>query len=224
MALRLYNCWQRVKMALECISAGRYDILCYKIRIYRKKVDFCQVSVEELDLPECVANYYSDSGGPDLALVAKAICVPKGSRAIDIGSGKGGAVFTLGEYPFEEVVGVEISKDLIRIAEENRVRLGLRNVRFICCDARAFTEYDSYSHIYMYNPFPCNVMSDVLCNVSESLKRKPRSLTLIYKNPVCHGEIIDSGLFSLQREYKFRKCHHPFRVYYHPADGMPCIA
>ena len=158
---------------------------------------------------------YSDSGGPDLARVIKALDVPVGSKAIDIGSGKGGAVITLSGFPFEEVVGVELPADLIRVAKANSTRLGLGNVRYVCIDVRKYKELDGYSHIYMYNPFSCDIMRDVMCNLSKSLIRKPRSLTLIYKNPVCHGIVVDSGLFISQREFSFPKCHHSFRVYSH---------
>jgi SAM-dependent methyltransferase len=208
--------------AWKCIRTGRFDILCYKLRNYQAGIDLRIASLKELGLSEDCAHEYVDSGGPNLARLVKAIRVPKGSRVIDIGSGKGGAVFTLSKFPFEEVVGVEISKDLIAIAEGNQARLGLRNVRFICCDARMFKEFETYSHIYFFNPFPANVMREVMCNVSESLVRKPRSVTLIYLNPVCHDEVINSGLFRMKREFSFSMDRrHLFRVYYHSADDLP---
>jgi tRNA A58 N-methylase Trm61 len=140
--------------------------------------------------------------------------VPIGSKAIDLGSGKGGAVITLSQFRFDEVVGLEISGELVRVARSNSTRLGLRNVRFVCADVRLFTEFDDFSHIYMYNPFPCDILKEALAHLRESLVRKPRSLILIYKNPTCHSTIVDSGLFPANREFSFPNCHHPFYVYF----------
>ena len=197
------------------LLTGRFDMLHYKWRVYRYGLDLSLVPLDELGLSSRNANWYSDSGGPNLARVIDAIGVLKGSRVVDIGSGKGGAAFTLSETPFEEVLGVEISQALVHIAEANAKRLSLKSVRFVCSDARAFKDMDSFSHFYMYNPFPCTVMMDVLSNLRESLSRKPRPLTLIYKNPVCHSVIVDSGLFTAEREFVFSKRDHPFRVYFH---------
>jgi hypothetical protein len=109
------------------------------------------------------------------------------------------------------VVGVELSSDLIAIAERNAISLGCRNVRFIQGDAALFNDYDRVTHIYMYNPFPCAVLSQVIANLAASLKRFPRALTIVYRNPRCHDEIVASALFDAGPEQ--RPDDHVWRVY-----------
>ena len=157
------------------------------------------VSAEGLGLSPETSHYHSNSGGPDCARVFRALRIPPGSVALDLGSGKGGAVITLRELPFEEIVGVEISPELVSIATDNVTRLGLRNIRFVQCDAAEFTDLDRITHIYMYNPFPCSVVGRVMDNIAASIASVDREITLIYRNPLCDATIRSSGLFERMR-------------------------
>ena len=115
---------------------------------------------------------------------------------LDLGSGKGGAVIALSKFPFEEIVGVEISPELVRVSIENVARLGLKNARYVCGDATRFTDLDRFMHIYMFNPFPYKVTEVVVQNIAESLQRTPRDLVLIYKAPYHHEILVKTGLFT----------------------------
>jgi len=67
----------------------------------------------------------------------------------------------------------------------------------------------------MYNPFPCNVLEAVLANVRASLARRERTLTLIYKNPICQDALVAApALFTKVHERKLGK--HWWCVYVHP--------
>lgn len=178
----------------------RLDIWRHALTSHWRRLDFSQSSLDDLGLSSARSVFYDDSGGPDLATVLKQIPIPPGSVALDYGSGKGGALITLAEFPFSEVVGVEISPALIDVAVENLRRSRVDNVRVINCDAAAFQDLDRVTHIYMYHPFRGEVVDAVLSNVQASLARAARRLTLIYKNPVYHHAIAQSGTFRLQRE------------------------
>jgi tRNA A58 N-methylase Trm61 len=141
--------------------------------------------------------------------------VPPGSVALDFGSGKGGAVIALAGLPFDEVIGVELSPALIAIAARNIERLRLqRRVRFVQTDAAEFHELDRVTHIFMFNPFPCQVMIRVLANLDASLRRAPRELRVVYRNPVCHQLLADARLFqSIDEEQPSGDL--PWRIYRH---------
>ena len=150
----------------------------------------------------------------------KAVGVPPGSVLLDFGSGKGGALIALAPLPFREMIGVEISPALITTAQRNAERLRLRNVRFVQSDARDYTDLDRVTHIFMFNPFPCPVVSQVLANLAASLTRAPRPVALVYRNPVCHPQVLSAGIFHTAAEH--RPDATVWMVYRHdPAPGSP---
>jgi SAM-dependent methyltransferase len=197
--------------AMRMLAGGQGAELRYELWNKWKGVDFEFVSVEDLGLPSDRAHFHSSSGGPVLARVFKTIAIAPGSVALDLGSGKGGAALTLSRLGFAEVIGVELSRGLIDVAERNAARLGRRNVRFVQADASAFSDYDRVTHVYMYNPFPCAVVSQVIANLGASLARAPRSVTIVYRNAECHGTIVGSGLFEAGPE--LRPDEHAWRIY-----------
>ena len=188
---------QRVRRVGSYIASGRTDEVLYSLNNRFRKIDLEAVSVDELGLSDERAHFHSSSGGPDCARILRSLRIPRGSVAVDFGSGKGGAALTLARFRFDEVIGVELSDALIAIARANVERAGIRNVRFVQADASEFADLDRVTHIYMYNPFPCAVMRGVMANIRASLARRDRELTIIYKNPLCHETIVDPpGLFE----------------------------
>ena len=216
MRLSLEHLWRASIYRLKLVARGRIDLVWYALRSRFKGFDFASVSLEKLGLSPERSILHGNSGGPDLARVLKTITISPGSRLVDFGSGKGGAVLTLSEFPFAEIAGVELSADLIRIAEANVRRADLRHVRFVHADAADFTELDRFTHVYMYHPFPCNVVKEVMANLAKSLARVERDVTLIYANPVCHDTILEAGFFTLEAEFQGRD---KFGVYRHDAGG-----
>jgi SAM-dependent methyltransferase len=202
---------RNVTKAVRLVSAGQAAELQYDLWNRWKGLDFEFVSVEDLGLSPDRAHFHSSSGGPTLARVFRAIDVPPGSVALDLGSGKGGAVLTLTRAGFAEVLGVELSEALIHVAQQNAQRLGRGKVHFIQGDAATFTNYDRVTHVYMYNPFPCSVMTQVMAHLGASLTRAPRPLTIVYRNALCHETIVDSGLFEAGPEQ--HPDQHAWRVY-----------
>jgi SAM-dependent methyltransferase len=197
--------------AARLLREGRADELRYRLWNRWKGIDLGFVSIADLGLPADRAHGHGSSGGPALARIFTAIGVPSGSVAVDLGSGKGGAALTLSRLGFNEVIGVELSEQLIRIARRNAARLGRRNVRFVHADAARFRDYDRVTHIYMFNPFPDGVMSDVIANLRESLLRFPRVVTIVYVNPAYPRAIESSGLFDAGAEGVLEQ--HVWRVY-----------
>ena len=196
---------------MRMVIHGNWGNLYYDAKKRAKGLDLGCVRQETLGLPEDRAYSYSDSGGPDLERVLRRLKISHTDVALDVGCGKGGAMITLARYPFKRVEGVDLSRELVAIAEQNFRRLRLKKCRVHTSDAARFDCLDAYTIIYMYNPFPCPVMKDFIANFEKSLLQSPRHISLLYKNPVCHAEIIANGIFKLTSI--FDHSTHPFFLY-----------
>ena len=71
---------------------------------------------------------------------------------------------------------------------------------------RDFTDLDGYNYFYFFNPFPANIMSIVIKNITASLARKPRKATIIYFNPEFHESVVADSPFVKIKE------HHYYRL------------
>lgn len=106
---------------------------------------------------------------------------------LDIGCGKGYALYCLNNLGFTNLTGLEYTAYLSHVARKNMEKLGLENtINIIKGDAAEFTDYDKYEVIYMFHPFDHNVMENVVKEIMRSLKRKPRPFTVIYFHPMVH--------------------------------------
>lgn len=213
----------RWKSRFARLVGGKTDQMWWNLRMRLSGLDLAMVPLEKLGLSADRSVFYGNSGGPELKRVLDTLKISQGSRIVDFGCGKGGAILTFSKFPFDEIVGIDLSNDLIRIAEANMTRAVVKRVRFVHSDAADFTDLDGFTHIYMYHPFPCAVVKAVLGNLSHSLFRCERRLVLLYRNPVCHSTIVTSGLFRAADEFKFDKVPgddtNLLRVYTHEVHG-----
>jgi SAM-dependent methyltransferase len=119
-------------------------------------------------------------------------------RFVDVGSGKGRALLLASDYPFREVIGVELSPDLDRVARANvaqyaaaieavpraqRSLLRRPPVIPIQGDATEFLWPPGPLVVYMWNAFASPVMERVFQNLGASLAEQPRELYLVYMHP-----------------------------------------
>lgn len=107
---------------------------------------------------------------------------------VDYGSGKGRALLIASEYNFKRIIGVEVSEAAHRDALDNikSYRSKTRQcsqLESVCTDARLFQLPLESTVIYMFNPFPSELLSEVLTVIHASLLRTPRHLIIIYCNP-----------------------------------------
>jgi hypothetical protein len=191
--------------ALRLIWSGRAGLLV-SIPIYRlswrlRGLDFNVVSLDELGLTPDRANYHKDGGGPLLRDLLNRIEIRPTDVALDLGSGKGGAMATMARYSFRAVDGVEISPELVHAARGNLAKLKLAHCSVFLADATTFTDLDRYTHVFMYNPFPEIVMRQVLANLEASVRRKPRAVQIIYSNPLHEKTILALGTFRKTLDY-----------------------
>jgi SAM-dependent methyltransferase len=191
---------EKIKIYLRLLLRRDWRAINYRLQFLFRKIDLENVYVEELNLSAERSHYYSDSGGTELEKVLDRLKITSQDTIVDFGSGKGGALITLAKYPFSKITGVEISDKLIKIAQRNLRKLWIDNVNLVLSDAVEFTELDDYNYVYFFNPFPCIIKQSVIENLKISLTRKPRKITIIYLNPICHDAVVTDTPFIKQEE------------------------
>ena len=123
---------------------------------------------------------------------------------VDVGSGKGRALLLASSYPFAEVIGVELSPRLDRIARTNIARYAGRyspdsipRVHSLRADAAEFCWPPAPLVVYMWNAFTEPVMVQVLENLRAALAEQPREMYLVYVHPELEAML--DGLAWLER-------------------------
>jgi SAM-dependent methyltransferase len=107
---------------------------------------------------------------------------------VDLGSGKGRALLAASEFPFAKIVGVEISRELHRTAQENVVRYRSETQQCTafslhCVNAKEYAFGPEPLVLFLSNPFGKNTMRSVLANLEVSLRANPREAYVVYVNP-----------------------------------------
>jgi SAM-dependent methyltransferase len=118
---------------------------------------------------------------------------------IDIGSGKGRALVLAARHPFAEVIGIELSASLHRIAEQNirKVAPSLRGrVKLINQDARQFAFPVMATVIFLFNPFGEEVMREVVRNVERAYRDSSLPIYLLYLWPFQEKAITESNMWQ----------------------------
>jgi len=195
------------KNALSHLVQGEWREFALRIRVHLGTINLKMDRLDEL--PTERTHPYSDSSGIKLKKVLNSLGIAPQDAIVDFGSGKGGALITFSRYLFAKITGVEISPELVAIAEDNLKKLKISNVDMVVCDAADFTDLARYNYFYFFSPFPGEVMQQVIENIETSLTVKPRKAVIIYLNPESHNTIIENSSFKKVDEYN----HHVLRFY-----------
>jgi hypothetical protein len=107
------------------------------------------------------------------------------SDFVDIGSGKGRALFVAAEFPFRECLGVEFAKELHDVATRNIAAFryaGSRcsSIRSIHADATTFGFPPNPIVCFVNNPFDDELIAVLAKNIEDSIRAAPRPFALIY--------------------------------------------
>jgi SAM-dependent methyltransferase len=122
---------------------------------------------------------------------------------LDYGSGNGRVLLAAARFPFGRIIGVELNEPDNEIARANaRIaapRLRCPQIEVITADATVWPLPDDVTHIYMFNPFWGETFRLMLERVLDSLDRRPRLLTIVYRYPKCAPELLATGRFRRVR-------------------------
>jgi hypothetical protein len=109
---------------------------------------------------------------------------------VDLGAGKGRVVCIAATYRVKRVVGVEIEPPLAAAGKRNAATMRGRRapIEFRCMSATDY-RFDDATVITLFNPFGSETMHAVLKSLEASLARRPRSLRIIYCNPILSPQL-----------------------------------
>lgn len=186
-------------MSLLHTSALRINILLERLQ----GLDFTRANQQpaELGLDANEVFIPSPSGGKALRRVFADLNIVATDRVLDIGCAKGSAMRDLLRFPFAQVDGLELSAELTEIARRNFAKLGKQHVSVFCEDARTFARYGNYNIFYLYNPFPPQILDQVLAVLKQqTVQADPGGeQILIYNNPLGDAEMQRHGYHPLRR-------------------------
>ncbi len=108
---------------------------------------------------------------------------------VDLGCGKGRPLLVASEFPFCDIVGVELSLPLARAAQGNADLIAQRfsrrtQVRVVVGDAGRFALPAGNLVLFLYNPFGDEAVSRVAEAVSAAVVQERRTVYVVYYNPV----------------------------------------
>ena len=136
---------------------------------------------------------------------------------IDLGSGKGRTLLMASRYAFHRIIGVELLPELNAIARQNIARYNDAGQKCFSLesrgqDAREFVFPPEPIVLYLFNPFPEEILRQVLANLRLSLLGSPRAVYIIYHNLVhdavfaAHGwlkEIVKTHQYAIYEAVAF---------------------
>lgn len=128
---------------------------------------------------------------------------------VDVGSGKGRALLLGARMGFQQVTGLEYSKDLHEAARHNIEAAkghwpNTDSISLLQGDASLFMPPSPPIVFYLFNPFGKEVMTKFIDNVAKSLRATEGDAWIVYGNPVERPVIDAESLF----EFKFSHAGH----------------
>ena len=106
---------------------------------------------------------------------------------IDIGCGKGRALLLAAQYPFREIIGVELNSSLVETAQANlelwrTVQHPPMPLRALHQDATEFELPSGPSLLFLYAPFAESILRKFIDHVEHTLSAQPLPLDILYCN------------------------------------------
>lgn len=155
------------------------------------------VPLENLGLAAEHRRDHEPSGWTSLKRILPSREVTKDDVFIDFGSGMGRVVLQAAQYPFKRVIGVELSPQLHAVAEENVDRASphqrCKEIELVNRDVLYYDLPDDVTVAFFNNPFAGYIFQSVVRNLVESVARNPRTLRIVYLNPVEEPMLFDMG-------------------------------
>jgi len=164
------------------------------------------IGLDELGIAADGREGYAPVGWLRLRQILPPNTVTSDDVFLDIGSGMGRAVLLAAAYPFRRVTGVELSTQLLAIAQDNvdrcMARLRCKDVVLVNADAVDYEIPDDVTVIFMNNPIQGANFAAVVKNVLDSYDRRPRMLRIVYGNPVEEPALLATGRIQMIRQVR----------------------
>lgn len=134
---------------------------------------------------------------------------------LDLGCGKGRALVVASEFSFRSVIGIEISPELVKVADENArvIAQDLPDRRPITVVEGNVLDYalpDGDLIVFLFNPFEEGVITSLVTKIETALVDRASSIWVVYVNPVC-GHIFDTSSM-LSRIYAESMAYDPGEI------------
>ena len=159
------------------------------------------VAVQDLDISDGERTHaveYAPTYGVTFSLLLERLEIDYSDYAfVDYGCGKGRVLLLASEFPFREIVGVELSESLCEIAAENVKTYNSKSkkcdqIECLKTDATAYDIPKRPALLFFFNPFDDHILAKVLDQIHQSLDEQPRDVMVVYSNPV-HKRLFDES-------------------------------
>ena len=143
------------------------------------------------------ACFYAGSQPSILRMALETLAPLDAATFLDLGCGKGRALCVASEFPFRDILGVELSPGLADVARRNAVNIARRfpsrtPVRVAVGDASAYPLPAGDLVLYLYHPFGAALVAKVAAAVDAALAAERRRICVVYYNPVA-GHCFDAS-------------------------------
>jgi SAM-dependent methyltransferase len=127
---------------------------------------------------------------------------------VDLGSGKGRTLLMASDYAFHRILGVELLPSLNEIALQNLKQYHSEDqecfaLETVCADATTFKLPAGPLLIYLFNPFPEPGLRRVLANIKESQEKHPRSIYVVYHNPLMESVFNEAAFARITGTHQY---------------------
>jgi SAM-dependent methyltransferase len=158
------------------------------------------VMAKDMPAKETARAYAIDYAGsqPNVLRLALAKLPPLDTYTfVDLGCGKGRPLLVASEFPFRDILGVELSSPLAQVTQRNADIIANRfprrtKVRVAVGDASTYPLPSGNLVIFLYNPFKAELIANVVAGVESALVAESRSIYIVYYNPVA-GHCFDAS-------------------------------
>ena len=172
----------------------------------------------DLGLPGEQYHHYVGAGHRDFKRAMKHVKVTAQQDVfLDYGSGKGRALVMAGKYPFKRIIGVEYSAELNQTARENvnraRRKLKCKDISVVTADASTWALPNDVTVIYLFNPFDGEILAQSFERIHESLLAAPRTITIVYGNPLHFEPIADRFAWVVKKHEFYYYYQYKYAIY-----------
>jgi len=192
------------------IHYNQLETLLYDLRNgtdTRGKTPAAQLDIPQESKPHVTG--FQSVNERQLAAVLSALPIPAGSTFVDIGCGKGKALFVAIRFEaIQSAVGIELAGSLCNVASENaelvKARYGCtKPIIVVEGDATAYEFVHGENIFFLNNPFDWQLMKRLLAKIYEVARNNERDTWILYGNPAHREAMQHEPKLKLFRHFKF---------------------